>query len=270
MPPQNEDEKDEGGGEPGHPLVLVQRRGDRASNGLCVARRTGENGSDDGDEPVENGRLPDLTQDRAADQEDVARGWAIHRRGERIDGVITSDASEDQHEQADDHKRPADVAECLAPDAAGEIDRDSEHDQHEHEQPDAQHPRRTDACLNVRKLIGLHHCDHACVRRNPCEHTRRQPELRSELLEQLAEVESDIAVSGRGSGDGLVLDDVHELLVRRRAGSDEQLLSPRPSEQQLHRVGCRLPQCAGERASQALQTRGQSLPERPGDVNVFV
>ena len=118
------------------------------------------------------------------------------------------------------------------------------------------------ALLHGTELVGRHQRDHAGVRRDLVEPLLRHAEVRSELDDELVEVERDRALAGRDPVAGLVLQHVHELLLRARARLDEELLDLRPGEQRLDRVRGRLAQRVRQRGAERLGALGQPVGER--------
>ena len=98
----------------------------------------------------------------------------------------------------------------------------------------------------------------------------RHPELGPDLRHQLAQVQRDDPVAGRDPVAGLVLEHVDELLLRRRAGLDEDLLHARRLQQPLHTVRNGLPRGGRDRWRQLLEVGGQPLLERGSDIHVVV
>ena len=166
---------------------------------------------------------------------------------ESADDVVSDQPTGDQHEEADDHKPPADARERLPPLSARQVDRQRVKREDGHEEPDAQDPRQPHAVLRGVELVRAHDRDRAGVGRELREGLTGQAELLPDLLHQREHVERDDPVPGRDPVAGLVLEHVDELLVREVARLDEARLEPRLREQELDPLGRRLAHRRGGR-----------------------
>ncbi len=142
--------------------------------------------------------------------------------------------------------------------------------EHEHEQPGTQHPDRLDSRLRRGELIGAQDRDHTGVRRQPFKRTRGQPEVGAELRDERAQIESDDTAAGRDAEPGLVLEHIHELLVRNGVGIRPDLLDPRPVEEELHALRGRLSKRRRDRTGERLEVGRELLLEPCADVPLLV
>ena len=220
--------------------------------------------------PYTNAGPPDLAENRAADQPDRPDRLLAGGLGQRIDDVVAGEAPQRQREDADDDDRPADIPKRLPSAAAGKVDRERVQPEHQDDEEAADHVHELHALLRRAELIGRHQVDHAGFRRKLVQPLLRDAEGGSELDDQLVEVDRDLAVAGRDPVSGLVLEHVHELLLRSRARFDEELLDLRPVEQRLDRVRGRLAQHCRKRRAERLDLLGQPVGQRLSDVDVLV
>ena len=89
-----------------------------------------------------------------------------------------------------------------------------------------------------------------------------KPELRADLSDELAQVERDDPVCRIDAVPGLVLEHVHELVVRHRARLDEARLHPWPRQQEVDALRGRLAQRRRSGCREGLEILRQPLPER--------
>ena len=107
-------------------------RPSRARSGRPGARRAG-------DGAVQDHRPADLAEDRGADQPRPVAGVAEAGVVSASTAYAAAEPAHDEHDQPDQHERPADVAQRLAARTAGEVDRERVQPEHEHEQQRAEH-----------------------------------------------------------------------------------------------------------------------------------
>ncbi len=120
--PEDQEEPDEGGDAPGEPGPNVEDRRHLATDRSREAGRPGDSAAEHDQDPVENDRPADLTEDLAGDQPDVMNRRPVLGLRERVDHVVAEEPPGDEHEQPDENERPADVEKRLAPLTAREID----------------------------------------------------------------------------------------------------------------------------------------------------
>ena len=175
-----------------------------------------------------------------------------------------------EHEQPHQREPQAGIAQRRPPGAAREPDRNSVQDEHRHEEPRAEDADALDAGLRGRELVRAHQRDRPRLVRQLGEGILRDPELGTDLDDELVQVERDVAAARGDAVPGLVLEHVDELLVGDRAHANEELLDPRPRERTGHGSCRRLLERAGEGRRQRPEGRREPIRERLRDVDVLV